>query len=364
MKIALLGDIAFFGKFSIDNNKELHQYFNKVSEKLKSYDLVIGNLETPFALDNHASYGFKSAYIKSSPKNIELLKFLNIDVVNLANNHIYDFGWRSYELTKSLLDENGVKYFGIENKELVIEFEGNNIALNGFCCYSTNPLGIHSKKNDGINDLNVVSAAEKLAENAKKNMFNIFSVHCGQEHVNYPNYDHIQMARQLADIGPYVFYGHHPHVIQGIEKIRDSLIAYSLGNFCFDDVYTSKSKDPLIKQTKNNKESFILELEIENNKLIDHSVVPIFLGEDEMKIGGTEIPAKLKEYSEMLPIDKLEYITHRNKLLHSYISLRKKKRDLNWYLKRLNLKSVGLILFARLNAKKYKKSISLHLHEK
>ena len=364
MKIALLGDIAFFGKFSIDNNKELHHYFRNVADKLKSYDLVIGNLETPFALENHASYGFKSAYIRSSPKNIELLKFLNIDVVNLANNHIYDFGPKSYELTKSLLDEHRIKYFGIEDKELVIETKGNRIALNGFCCYSTNPLGIHSVKNNGINDLSIASASEKLSANAEKNMFNIFSVHCGQEHVNYPNYDHIQMARQLSEIAPYVFYGHHPHVIQGIEEVGDSLIAYSLGNFCFDDVYTSKSKEPLIKQTKNNKESFILELEIENNKLIGHEVVPIYLGDEEMIIGGTEITEKLSEYSKMLSIDKSEYVAHRKELLHSYISLRKKKRDLNWYLKRLNLNSVGLILFARLNAKKYKKSISLHLDEK
>ncbi|NNJ82194.1 MAG: CapA family protein [Flavobacteriaceae bacterium] len=364
MKIALLGDIAFFGKFSVENNKELHKYFNKVTQKLKSYDLVIGNLETPFAHDNHVSYGFKSAYIKSSPKNIELLKLLNIDVVNLANNHIYDFGPKSYELTKSVLDEHGIKYFGIEDKELVIETQGNSLALNGFCCYSTNPLGIHSDKADGINELNFATVANILTENAEKNLFNIFSVHCGQEHVNYPNYDHVQLARRLSEIAPYVFYGHHPHVIQGIEKVRDSLIAYSLGNFCFDDVYTSKSKDPLIKQTRNNKESFILELEIDNNKLKGHKVVPIFIGEEEMVVGDLEITEKLSKYSEMLSIDKSEYITHRNSLLHSYISLRKKKRDLNWYLKRLNLNSVGLILFARLNAKKYKRSISLHLDEK
>jgi poly-gamma-glutamate synthesis protein (capsule biosynthesis protein) len=364
MKIALLGDIAFFGKFSLENNKNLREYFKNVSEKLKSYDLVIGNLETPFAHENHASFGFKSAYIKSNPENIELLKYLNIGVVNLANNHIYDYGSKSYELTKSLLDEHGIKYFGIENSELVVNTDGNTVALNGYCCYSTNPLGIHSAKNDGINELNIPSATEKLAENTRKGIFTIFSVHCGQEHVNYPNYDHIQLARKLSDIGPYVFYGHHPHVIQGIEKAGNSLLAYSLGNFCFDDVYTSKSRDPLIKQTKNNKESFILEIEIENNELKGHSIVPIFLGEDEMILGGTEISEKLEAYSKMLKTERAEYVAYRDKLLHSYISLRKKKRDLNWYLKRLNLRSVGLIVFARLNSLKYKKSITLHLDEK
>ena len=43
---------------------------------------------------------------------------------------------------------------------------------------------------------------------------------------------------------------HHPHVAQGIEMHKSSLIAYSLGNFCFDDVYTSVSKAPLVKLLK------------------------------------------------------------------------------------------------------------------
>ena len=246
MKIALLGDIAFFGKYSLENNHNLYEYFQEVSEKLKEHDLVIGNLETPFSESNTKPYGFKSAYIRSNPENLELLKFLQIDIVNLANNHIYDFGANSYELTKKLLDEAKIKYFGVENRQLLIDFDDNKIALNGFCCYSTNPLGINSKKNKGINELDVPTVKKKLIENAKNDLFNICSIHCGQEHVNYPNYDHILMARGLAKFAPYVFYGHHPHVAQGIEKVNESLLAYSLGNF-FSTIFHSLLKT--IKKT-------------------------------------------------------------------------------------------------------------------
>jgi poly-gamma-glutamate synthesis protein (capsule biosynthesis protein) len=360
MKLALLGDIAFFGKFSLANNDNLFEYFKEVSEKLKEYDLVIGNLETPFAEDD-STYGFKSAYIKSDPINVELLKYLNINLVNLSNNHIFDFGKISYELTKKILEENKIQYFGVENKGFNIQFQENNIVFDGFCCYSTNPLGIHTDKADGINELNYQVVKDKLVTNIKNNFFTVFSVHCGQEHVNYPNYDHVQLARQLSDVGSYVFYGHHPHVIQGIETVNKSLLAYSLGNFCFDDVYTEKSDQPLIKQTENNKESFILELTIEDNKLVNHKIIPIYLDDVRMVLNKPGILKKIEVYSLKLSLYEAEYTDFRQKLLDDYILSRKKLRNFNWYIKRLNYKSFFMILAARKNAKKYFDNFKRHI---
>lgn len=352
MKIALLGDIAFFGKFSIKENKNLESYFKDVSKLLNKYDLVIGNLETPF-VKNEKPFGYKSAYIKSEIENVSLLKYLNVSVVNLANNHIYDYGASSYELTKKVLTEHDIKFFGLENKELLLNYSENTISLNGYCCYSTNPMGMQPPLKKGINELNYPLVAEQLKKNTAKDIFNILSFHIGQEHVNYPNYDHIELGRKLSEIGPYVFYGHHPHVAQGVEKVNDSLLAYSLGNFCFDDVYTSKSDKPLIKQSENNKESFILELTVEDNKLLDYKIIPIYIGDTKMEVGDSDILTKINEYSDELVSDKEKYKDSRKNLLDVYINSRKTMRDLNWYVKRLNHRSFFLILSARKNAKKY-----------
>ena len=62
MKIALLGDIGLFGKYTL-NNSDIYDYFREVSNLLKQYDHVIGNLETPFCEENFKTYGSKSAYI-------------------------------------------------------------------------------------------------------------------------------------------------------------------------------------------------------------------------------------------------------------------------------------------------------------
>ncbi len=353
MKLALLGDIAFFGKYSTDNSK-IYEYFSELSLELKKYDFVIGNLETPLTNSN-TTMGAKSAHIKASPQNIKLLEYLNISYVNLANNHIFDYGLEGFLSTCRLLEKNNIKYFGVNDKQCYIESDGTKVALSGFCCYSTNGSGyLVPGSQHGVNILDGFAIEKVLEENAVAGYFNIASFHCGQEHVNMPNYDHILLARKLAAKQPYVFYGHHPHVLQGLEKYRNSILAYSLGNVCFDDVYTSKSDKPLIRQNENNKSSAILSLKLNGDAVTEYSMLPLF--DDGIKIRTSDNPSlieKMNSYSVALSMDKNEYISKRSKIIDAYISARKKKRDLKWYLKRLNFGSVKMILNAKYNNAQY-----------
>jgi len=352
MKIALLGDIAFFGKFDITANKSLKTYFSKVADYLRGFDYVIGNLETPLLAEGRPC-GYKSAYIKAHPDNVELLSFLNVKIINLANNHMFDYGLAGYDSTLRLLQKNNIRYFGVEDKVEFLEDSNNRIALHGHCCYSTNPVGIYKGKGEGINKLNVREVTRNLKHFHDEGFYSIISFHLGQEHVNYPNYDHVIMARQLAQICPYVFYGHHPHVLQGIEKVNDALIAYSLGNFCFDDVYTPKSREPLVKQSDNNKSSFILSLEFENNHLIAYEPIGIFVGEKELILHYQKSIKNIAEYSNALSLAAATYIARRNDLLNKYLGSRKQMRNLEWYAKRLNLSSALMLLVAYKSKKLY-----------
>ena len=357
MKIALLGDIAFFGKFSLKQNEELFKYFENVSKILNKFDYVVGNLETPF-VNGHKPYGYKSAYISSVIENVKILKYLGVNVVNLANNHIYDYGPDALQLTKEILEKNDIQYFGIENKSVLLQKNDNFIKLNGYCCYSTNPQGLNDAK---INKLNYQAVADQLRVNYDNGYNSIISLHAGQEHVNYPNYDHIRFARAISNFAPYVYYGHHPHVLQGIEQRSNSLIAYSLGNFCFDDVFTSKSTKPLIEQNSNNKSSIILELRYKNNKLQGFDYHPIYMGGHKMETDHPEIIDNLIEYSKKLEFQSVEYKTMRNELFTQYIQSRKKRRNFIWYLKRLNINSLLMIYQSRLNRKKYNQNLIKYL---
>ena len=81
--------------------------------------------------------------------------------VNLANNHIFDFGKNEVYSTLQILEENGIEYFGINNKVLVLEEE--KVVLTGFCCYSTNAFGyLTDRKKFGVNILDSSSFKTKL----------------------------------------------------------------------------------------------------------------------------------------------------------------------------------------------------------
>ena len=60
------------------------------------------------------------------------------------------------------------------------------------------------------------------------------SVHWGQEYKTEPEAENVELAHFLVDNGADVVFGHHPHVLQGIEVYKNCPIFYSAGNFVFD----------------------------------------------------------------------------------------------------------------------------------
>ncbi|MEE9362043.1 MAG: CapA family protein [Cellulophaga sp.] len=356
MKVALLGDIGFFGKYTMEN-PVIKEYFREVSSLLKTVDVAIGNLEVPLCSTKTLKKG-KSAHIKSNPINVELLKLLNITHVSLANNHVFDYGEKGYMETKESLKACGIKYFGVENKKEYIISKDNKIALSGYVCYSTNALGYLEKNKIGVNELDYNKVKNDLFINNEKQYFSIVSFHIGEEHIHYPNINHIKLARKLSDEVPYVFYGHHPHVLQGMEHYKNSLHIYSLGNFCFDDVYTKKSKEPLVVQKKVNKESAIIILNIENNKLVNYKTVPIFDNGKEVSLPTDgAIEKKIAKYSRYLELEEKQYKNKRKKKLDEYINSRKKLRNFKWYLKRLNIDTLLMMKNSKKNTRKYKEAL-------
>lgn len=357
MKIAFIGDIALFGHLSLTVNPHLSDYFEEVSGYLAKEDYVIGNLESPFSIAKK-SHGAKSAYLYSDPENVEVLIWLHVSAVTLANNHMFDYGKEGYETTKRLLEENDIRWFGAEGRDFILEAQNNRLAFSGYCCYSSGPRECVPFGEYGVNEYHLGTAIEHLRDYAAKGFLNVVCVHAGKEHVNYPGMDTVKAARLLTKEAPVLYVGHHPHVAQGIERLDNSLIAYSLGNFCFDDVYSSVSDKPLIELSENNRESFILEVTIEENKIVDYSIVPIYIGKNRMVLGKGVTQDIIDQYTE--PIHRLsetEYDAMRSSLLNAYIDDRKKMRDVAWYIKRMRPRYVSMLLNGKINRNKYNKSI-------
>lgn len=360
MKVALLGDIALFGKVSLKNNEKYAWMFSPIREILNQCDYVVANLESPLTNETK-EIGGKSAHLKGNPEDIEILQYLGITHVTLANNHMFDYKAKGMSDTIETLDNHGIKWYGANGKVAFIENMNNKIVLLGGCCYSTNGKGL-GKKSPCVNIFDPVVFEGMIEKYIQEGYLPIVSIHWGQEHVHFPNYDHIRAARKLCRNRKIIIHGHHPHVIQGIEKIDNSIVAYSLGNFCFDDIYTKKSKDPLVRLSKDNKESFIMILEINDNNVDNYQVIPFSFIDGYYKIDES-IKGKINEWSDFLKISKKEYNKRRTSDLTAYINKRKKMRDAQWYLKRMNLDSISMIIAAKRNRKRYERVIKKYISE-
>lgn len=354
-KIALIGDVGLFGKYTTSSAVDVFDYLSSAKKYLAGFDYVIANLEVPF-IEKAKRVGQKSAYLKSDKANVSILKYLGVDAVCLANNHSFDYGRAGYEETVGILEQESIEHFGVDGKDHLLELGGEKIAVHGYCSYTSNPLGMPTIFNSrGINKLVVPRIKEKMKAYSSQGYFNIVSYHTGDEHINYPRYSDVILSRVLADVANYVYYGHHPHVIQGVETYQGSLIAHSLGNFLFDDVYTERSSTPLVTQSKNNKTGLILGVEVRDGKIEGHECQITYSDNESLRL--LSGMGRLNEYSNMLSWARDEYEEYRGSCLSDFLSERKSRRDFNWYVKRLNLNSAGIIARARYNSMMHKRTV-------
>lgn len=355
-------------RYSVDfanSAGSLHDYLNDVAKWLRTHDIVIGNLETPF-VDTEFPAGAKSAHICSNPANVEILPLLNVTHVTLANNRIADFGRDAIVRTEQLLKDVQVAVFGIGGRQVRIMRGDNRLCLQGYCSYNTNPISQRNAEEQQINMLSYVEVARNLHTSNQDGFFNILAVHSGQEHVPTPSIDDIDFARGLAQQMNYVYYGHHPHVIQGAECHNNSHIFYSLGNFLLMMSTLTDQKTVGGTGVEDNKTGLVVSLEIQDSKVLNVSLVPTYLGKDSFLHGEAVGKSEIKERSEMLSLatlDRETYCSNRAAKISEFLQSRKKKRDLSWYLKRLNLGfPLQLILASRRNAKNYKQKFKRYLH--
>lgn len=354
MRIALVGDIAAFGRHCLHRHPDVVRRFDAIASLLRSHDLVIGNLETPF-VDGERAVGYKSAHLRAHPANIELLCHLGITHVSLANNHIADYGERAFERTTRLLDQAGIGWFGVGRRALRLELRGERISLLGYCSLNTNPGLLGRKRRDDLNILAVEEAVAALERNRDDGLFTIMAVHSGEEHVHFPSSDDVAFARGLARRFNLVYHGHHPHVVQGFEIVCGSPLFYSLGNFIFDDVYTPRSgRTPLITLTEANRIGLVVSIEIVDGMVRDVRLTPIRVEPHHVLLGEAVTGLDIEPLNAALAAaGTAEYDRSRHRLIAERLRGRRTVRDIGWYLRRLNITSLGMLYCARRNARRH-----------
>ncbi|MGB5345625.1 MAG: CapA family protein [Woeseia sp.] len=239
LRVAMVGDIMLGtdypeNRLAADDGASL---LAQVAPILRDADLTIGNLEGVL-LDGGKPLkecsNPRACYLFRSPSRYaQHLKSAGFDLLSLANNHARDFGEDGRSATMRTLDEHGLLHSGREGEFATLSVHRLRIAFLAFSVTQESNL---------VHDYAV--AETTIRRFAAQNDIVIVSFHAGAEggdvshvpfaeeqHYGEPRGDVVRFGRLAVDAGADLVFGHGPHVVRAMERYKERLIAYSLGNF-------------------------------------------------------------------------------------------------------------------------------------
>lgn len=229
-------DANFAQSTSLNAFYDMHgsgYFFQNVRSVLEADDLTLVNMEGTLTESNQRQN--KTYAFKGPPEYTAILADGSVEAANLANNHSKDYGEQSYTDTITALEEAGIPTFGFDQVK-ILDIKGVKVGLTGIY-----ELEDHLERKKQVKD-NIAALKEAGAQ------LIVVSFHWGVEREHTPNDTQKTLAHLAVDEGADLVIGHHPHVLQGIEKYKDKYIVYSLGNFCFGGNSNPSDKDTIIFQ--------------------------------------------------------------------------------------------------------------------
>lgn len=242
LNINFLGDISLnnaYVNFAAKNESP----FNQVIEVLKDCDYLVGNLEAVVKSDQGKNYN-KQTRLSIHHESLKLLDSIQPDLLTLANNHIYDQLKDGFDKTLDYLNKKSISYTGAnqntEEKQFFVKnINGHNIAFLNYVHSETNPnfpenidIAVNQYEKQSIID-NIVSIKQKVDRV-------VLILHWGMDNSRFPKPTQRADAKVFVEAGVDLIVGHHSHVLQGFEKIGNSFVFYSLGNFAFASLKEGK----------------------------------------------------------------------------------------------------------------------------
>lgn len=245
--IAAVGDIMLDGSAREIMQEHGYDYaFDKMRPWLQKADIAFGNLEGPLTTRGTPAPDKKYLFRSPPTKVATALKDAGFDVVSLANNHSLDYGSDGLADTVSALNDAGILHVGagenlaIARRAAVLERNGLKVAFLGYSL--TFPEEFWATANSagtvfGYREIveNDIKAARQKADIV------VASFHWGQESKTELRPYQVALGHAAIDAGASLVIGHHPHILQGVERYKNGVILYSMGNFAFGS-YSQKAK--------------------------------------------------------------------------------------------------------------------------
>jgi len=217
-------------------------FFSDVQTDLAG-DVVLGNLEGTLSTGGSSKCGAASTNcfaFQTPPSYARWLERAGFTVMNLANNHAFDYGQAGLQQTIAALRRAGLLHTGRPNQITIQKVGDIRVATVGFAPY---PWAASLTDIAGAKQL--VRAAGRISDVV------VVTMHAGaegrdQQHVDRGTErflgenrgDPMRFAHAVVDAGADLVVGSGPHVLRGMEWYKGRLIAYSLGNFAGYDVFS------------------------------------------------------------------------------------------------------------------------------
>ena len=270
LKILVAGDVMF--NWGLRETRQKRGDFAPVEGLIPLFleaDLRMVNLETPIANSQEEMDESKSYVFNAKPEDISLLKKINIDLVFLGNNHSMDYGKKGLEDTIENLKKENILFAGM-GKNIKEAFKPNEITIRNksLNLISVSNIGearlFATDTKPGVAPLQLNRLKKIIEEKENKDKIQMLSVHWGVEYSPEPTKEQIKQAHELINFGFNVVIGHHPHIPQGVEKYKNGIILYSLGNFLFG------SRNQYLNH------NIAVMLHFDNKELLFCEIIPIF----------------------------------------------------------------------------------------
>ena len=255
LRIMMVGDLVL-------DEPDADRFFDNARATLSQADVLIGHVEVPHTRRGVESVGDVPAPA-SDPENLSALRHAGFHLASLAGNHAHDRGAEGIADTSATLREHGIASAGAganlaeARKPAIIERNGRRIALLSYNCVGPKE-GWAGPTRAGVAHLRVISHYEPAGANpggppdaftfatpdtldamqadieaAKANAdIVIVSLHKGIVHTpaKLAMYER-PVAKAAVEAGADIVFGHHPHILRGMEVIKGKPIYHGLGNF-------------------------------------------------------------------------------------------------------------------------------------
>jgi len=207
--------------------------FANVRRALREPDLMVANLEGTLGVGGVAKCppGTANCFaFQAPPANANALSDAGIDLVNLANNHSFDYGAEGRRQTLMALTAGHVAFTGLPGDVRVLERRGVRVAFVGFSTYRWTPS--MDDPHALIDQAKAIADVVVVLFHAGAEGSDRTAVPVGRETAfGEDRGDERAFAHAAIDAGADLVLGSGPHVIRGMETYKGRLIAYSLGNF-------------------------------------------------------------------------------------------------------------------------------------